>query len=132
MPVFLRLIASALAVLGLSGHGLAMLFVGLLAGPLPAASAMHFFGDICTPNGFVSLASSDVTESGESDSSHGSEQNGCLVCTAFAHHANADLPAGVILDLPVCCGATQSFAITALRAEVHVLAAHPRAPPAAA
>jgi hypothetical protein len=99
---FLRLAASCLAVVGLLGHGLAMLLVSQLA-QAPAASAaaqqeFPAFVEICTADGLRKVARADLP--GGKDETppaprHG-KIDGCPVCTAFAQNGPADLPSAVV------------------------------------
>lgn len=98
----LRLAASSLAVVGLLGHGLAMLLVSELA-QAPAASVaaqqeFPAFVEICTADGLRKLARADLPggkDETPAPPSHG-KINGCPVCTAFAQNGPADLPAAVV------------------------------------
>jgi hypothetical protein len=98
----LRLAASSLAVVGLLGHGLAMLLVSLLAQP-PAASVaaqqdFPAFVEICTADGLRKVARADLPGGKDETPAaprHG-KINGCPVCTAFAQNGPADLPAAVV------------------------------------
>ena len=67
---FLRLAASALASLGLLGHGFAMLLVSLLGDtPVAAQSGAPAFVEICTADGFVKpAASGSGSQGGPADS----------------------------------------------------------------
>ena len=101
----LRLAASALAVVGLLGHGLAMLLVGLLyQTPAEAQSGVPAFVEICSPSGAKKLAWNDgsgriVAPTGDSlpasDPSSG-QIDGCPVCSAFAQNGPADLPQALV------------------------------------
>ena len=61
---FLRLTATALAVLGLLGHGVAMLAVSLLAQTAASSAAAQpsfpAFIEICTADGLTALAASEL------------------------------------------------------------------------
>jgi hypothetical protein len=99
---FLRLAASFLAVVGLLGHGLAMLLVSQLA-QAPAASVaaqqgFPAFVEICTADGLRKVARANLP--GGKDETPAaprhSKIDGCPVCTAFAQNGPADLPAAVV------------------------------------
>lgn len=97
-PRLLRLTAGLLAVLGLLGHGLAMLLVGLLAGA-PAAAQTDFpaFLEICSADGLTGVVATELAAGGEEngDEERGPASgkiDGCPVCTAFAQNGAADLP----------------------------------------
>lgn len=98
----LRLAASSLAVVGLLGHGLAMLLVSQLAqapaDPVAAQQEFPAFVEICTGEGLRKVARADLPgEDGETPAAprHG-KVKGCPVCTAFAQNGPADLPAAVV------------------------------------
>ncbi|WP_193370205.1 DUF2946 family protein [Pelagibius marinus] len=102
---FPRLAASFLAVVGLLGHGLAMLLVGQLAqspsSSVAAQQAYPAFVEICTADGLRRLARADLP--GEEDETPAAPRHGkidaCPVCTAFAQNGPADLPVAVA---PTC------------------------------
>ncbi|GAB4394925.1 MAG: hypothetical protein Tsb0032_24570 [Kiloniellaceae bacterium] len=100
-----RLIASSLAILGLLGHGLAMLAVSLL-GPQPVAAQQSagtpdfpIYMEICAADGLTKWVASGLP--GEEDpgptAPPSGKIDGCPVCTAFAQAGPADLPALLVL-----------------------------------
>ena len=96
---FLRLTATALAVLGLLGHGLAMLAVSLLAQTAASSAAAQpsfpAFIEICTADGLTTLAASELP-GGENRAPAGPPSgkiDSCPVCSAFAQNGPVDLPA---------------------------------------
>jgi hypothetical protein len=135
------LIASALAGLGLLGHGVAMLLVAALAAPPAAGSGAAAAGypayvEICAADGEIRLAPADnpaerapaAPQPAGHDSGH---LNACPVCTAFAQNGLADLPTLVVLaEHAVESTAWQPMAAAA-RAGRDGLSALSRGPPAA-
>jgi hypothetical protein len=97
----LRLAASALATVGLLGHGLAMLLVAVLAQPPSAAAQSGFpaFGEICRADGTDFTAGRETPSRDHPGDRHGGHLEGCPVCTAFAQSGPADLPHVLILPL---------------------------------
>ncbi len=132
MPVFLRLIATSLAAMGLLGHGIAMLLVGLLASPVAAEPDARYFSEICTADGIVRLADLESRNSDDGDGHHGNPVESCPVCTAYAQIAAADLPVALVVPPPQCCGATQTPLQDGAAPASVLSGAQPRAPPAVA
>jgi hypothetical protein len=108
-----RLAAGALAVLGLNGHGLAMLLMAV-AMPVDAA-AQHDFPfslEICTPQGITTLSQSAGGPGGDAESDGIPEPapkstgiDACPVCTAFAQAGSGDLPQSATDHDYSCCRA---------------------------
>jgi hypothetical protein len=96
-----RLAASALAAVGLLGHGLAMLLVAVLAQPPSAAAQSGFPGlaEICRADGASPTAGREAPSPDHPGDHHGGHLEGCPVCTAFAQSGPADLPHALILPL---------------------------------
>jgi hypothetical protein len=137
MPVFLRLIAAALAATGLLGHGIAMLLVGLLASPVSAQPDARYFGEICTPDGVFRLAALGPADSeqglpGDTGGQHGDPLNGCPVCSAYAQIGTADLPVSLVAQIPECCAAAEIDSQDGVARAFTPSGARPRAPPAVA
>ncbi|MGD1876999.1 MAG: hypothetical protein ACFB13_05810 [Kiloniellaceae bacterium] len=141
-PRFLRLAASALATLGLLGHGLAMLLVTVLAAPSAAGDAgFPRYVEICAADGQTRLA---WTGSGGREDPAGpaggpaapahdpGPVKSCPVCTAFAQAGLADLPLPVVRSRTVCRTATWSLALEAPALGRDGLRAQSRGPPARA
>jgi len=135
------LVASALAGLGLLGHGLAMLLVATLAAPPAAESGAAAAGypayvEICAADGEVRLApAADPARQPPAtphpaghDSGH---LNACPVCTAFAQNGLADLPAPVVLAARADDTTAWQPMAAAARAGRDGLSALSRGPPAA-
>jgi hypothetical protein len=134
IPGVLRLAASALAALGLLGHGLAMLLVSLLAAPAEAAPGRFpAFIEICGADGPSRLVPGQTGAPQERPNGPKREQaDGCPVCTAFAQNAAAVLPAVAVLsgrEIRATAPRRPGQRAARLPAAMH---AHPRAPPAAA
>ena len=108
-----RLAASALAVLGLLGHGLAMLLVSVLvqttASAPAAAGDFPAWVEICAADGEARFVATGIgaetlgTPRPADPASHHGPAHGqdhlklCAVCTAFAQSGLADLPAPLVL-----------------------------------
>lgn len=97
---FLRLTAATLAVVGLLGHGLAMLAVSLLAQP-DAAAQTDFPAvlEICAADGLKRTVSSGLPGEQEQKPAGpvSGKFSGCPVCTAFAQAGPADLTTVAVL-----------------------------------
>jgi len=135
------LVASALAGLGLLGHGLAMLLVAALAAPPPAVSGAAAAGypayvAICAADGEIRLAPADnpakqvpaTPHPADHDSGH---LNACPVCTAFAQNGLADLPSPVVLAVHAADTPAWQPTAAAARTGRDGLSALSRGPPAA-
>lgn len=97
---FLRIAASTLAVLGLLGHGLAMLLAALVGASAAAAQeASAGIVQICSAERAVAAAMDGVSaerRSSESEAppappAHG-KTGSCSICSAYAHSSVATLP----------------------------------------
>lgn len=100
-PRILRLAASALAAVGLLGHGLAMLLVAVLAQSSAAAaqSDLPGFDEICRADRADFTAGRESPMPGPQRDHHDGHLKGCPVCTAFAQSGPADLPHALILPM---------------------------------
>ena len=109
-----HLLAGALAVLGLNGHGIAMLLVAVA---LPGnAAAQHDLSsriEICSPQGLTADAPPSAGTAGQprNGALPPSERrsagfDGCTVCTAFAQSGAADLPRTAASFEFDCCTAS--------------------------
>ena len=102
---FLRLTAHTLAVLGLLGHGLAMLFVGVLAQPNAATQpTFAAFLEICSAGGPTeAVADASGTDRGTAESQHRpaapatGKIDSCPICSAFSQNGAAHLPTAFAL-----------------------------------
>lgn len=93
----LRFAASALATLGLLGHGLAMLFAAILVTAQPAdAQSADLLAEICRSG---SLAARGGQPQEAPVKVPGGDVKGCPVCNAFAQSGAAALPAVLVLDV---------------------------------
>ena len=101
----LRLTAGILAGLGLLGHGLAMLVVGVLAQPNVATQpTFAAVLEICSAGGPTeAVAEINGTERGAAESQHrptrpaSGKIDSCPICSAFSQTGAADLPAACTL-----------------------------------
>ncbi|MEO3431001.1 DUF2946 domain-containing protein [Pelagibius sp. CAU 1746] len=132
------LLALALAVVGLLGHGLAMLLVGQLAqAPQASVAAQQTFAasvEICTTEGLRKLARADGPGRGDDPPAgpgHG-KVDACPVCTAFAQNGPADLPAAAAPERRTLRPAVPRPPLQAAAATPEWLPAQSRGPPAAA
>lgn len=133
----LRFTATALASLGLLGHGLAMLLVGLL-GSAPATAEPGFpaFLEICRVGGDVAATADASGMTGTpTDSPHhpaGPAQggiDGCPVCNAFAQIGADGLTASIIVAEPASGPAAPPPAGARSRKAASAFHALSRAPP---
>lgn len=135
------LVASALAGLGLLGHGLAMLLVATLAAPPVAGSGAAPAGypayvEICAADGEIRLApAGNPAEQGPGAPQPAGHESGhlnaCPVCTAFAQNGFADLPAPAVLAARTVDTTAWQPMAAAARAGRNGLSALSRGPPAA-
>jgi Protein of unknown function (DUF2946) len=126
-----RLAVTGLAVTGLLGHGLAMLLVAVLAG-LPAAAEQPYYGEICAAAGPGGANAPDRRSDDGVPGPAKGHLDACPVCTAFAHCGSGALPTPVVMP-----GVDAGRVAWHRDGEAAVprggrLAAHARAPPAAA
>jgi hypothetical protein len=92
----LKIAASALATLGLLGHGLAMLFAAILVTAQPAgAENTALLAEICRSG---SLAAGGELPQEAPAKTPGGEVKGCPVCNAFAQGGPAALPAVIAVN----------------------------------
>lgn len=134
-----RLTAGFLAVLGLNGHGLAML---LMAFALPTdAAAQHNVPlriEICTPQGIKALSELDSAVGGDSEKGEFPQPapktsgiDSCPVCTAFTQIGSGDLPQNAADPDYFCCKATWQAEVLSSQPGEGSPQAQSRGPPAA-
>jgi hypothetical protein len=134
---FLRLTACTLAVVGLLGHGLAMLLLDvLIQSPAAARSGLPGYAEICSANGLATLTGNGSGEEGvpRDGGRHPADGKfqGCPVCNAFAQNGPADLPQSLQFAAPDRSAAAPRPGHQTAQTAPGVLLALSRGPPATA